>query len=181
MPTLLRRLAAAAHVTAACQAQAAGGTGGFLAADGAMCGGECNTGTDCPRGTSPANDCPGIIHYAYMGDDDFEECERKCIEMECKCFDHADVDPTNPNNKKVREGQHCRICPPSMNFMPLQQSNWGYEALRIPEVDDVRPPPPPPSLLGAGRWPVCLRRCQHRCTMSLLLHPAPPLPPRIAG
>ena len=75
---------------------------------GHTCGGKCNTGTG---GDS--------LHYFSMTDYNLVECTNKCLSIGCACFDWSD-------DKRVRPGERCRICPPGVEPAPLAVSHWGY-------------------------------------------------------
>jgi hypothetical protein len=65
----------------------------------------------------------GDLHYSFMGDLPLEECQAKCEELDCPCFDFAGA------SVQARKGEHCRVCNKGSVVVPLRHSNWGYKAV----------------------------------------------------
>ena len=73
----------------------------------------------------------GDLHYSFMGDLPLEQCQAKCEELNCPCFDYA-----GPNAKAtVRTGEHCRVCASGKLAVPLRHSGWGYQAVLRTDSD----------------------------------------------
>ena len=81
-------------------------------------GGPDKTSTACNGGVGG-----GDLHYAFMGDISLEECQAKCEELDCPCFDFAGA------TAQARKGEHCRVCDKGSMVVPLRHSNWGYKAV----------------------------------------------------